>query len=218
MPLRHARVIPLDAATVDRIHRTAARSVFWELDPLGDAFGGTDSDVDKAAWLLSRTYEQPAVGFSIVDPAATSGAHATVLMCPPSAAPGAVRMPTAPFSADAFCLTSLHIDAAVAAIGWEAVLIDAAVASLTQQSIPAVEAFGVRSERPEELTSMCRRLVEQRTLIGLMDVDVLESAGFKVVADHPAIPRLRLELPPAHDLLTEREIAELLAAVPVGGR
>lgn len=218
MPLRHARVIPLDAATVDRIHRTAARSVFWELDPLGDAFGGADSDVDKAAWLLSRTYEQPAVGFSIVDPAATSGAHATVLMCPPSAAPGAVRMPTAPFSADAFCLTSLHIDAAVAGIGWEAVLIDAAVASLTQQSIPAVEAFGVRSDRPEELTPMCRRLVDQRTLIGLMDVDVLESAGFKVVADHPAIPRLRLELPPAHDLLTEREIAELLAAVPVGGR
>ena len=53
MALRHVRVIPLEAVTLDRIHRTTARSVFWELDPLGDAFSGTDSDVDKAAWLLS---------------------------------------------------------------------------------------------------------------------------------------------------------------------
>jgi len=44
-------------------------------------------------------------------------------------------------------------------------------------------------------------------------VEVLESAGFEVVADHPEIPRLRLELPPAHGLLTEREVADLLAAV-----
>jgi len=218
MALRHVRVIPLEAATLDRIHRTTARSVFWELDPLGDAFSGTDSDVDKAAWLLSLAYEQPAVGFSIVDPATTIGAHASLLMCPPSAAPGAVRMPTAPFSADAFCLTSLHIDAAVEGIGWEAVLVDAAVAALTQRSLPAVEAFGLRSDLPEDLTRMCRQLVANRSTIGLMPVDVLESAGFQIVADHPAIPRLRLELPPVHDLLTEREIADLLAAVSVGGR
>lgn len=223
MPLHRARVIALDSAHVERIHRVTARSVFWELDPLGDAFAGTDSDVDKAAWLLALAYDQPAVGFSIVDPAVSTGAHATVLMCPPSAAPGAVRMPTAPFSADAFCLTSLHIDPIFAGIGWEAVLIDAAVAALTQQSLPAVEAFGFRSEAASEtplppLTEHCRKLIEAKSEIGLMPVDVLESAGFKVVADHPAIPRLRLELPPAHDLLTEREVAELLAAVPVGGR
>ena len=206
MPLRRARLIPLDAANLMRIHPVTARSVFWELDPLGDAFSGTDPDVDKAAWLLTLSYEQPAVGFSIVDPAAATGARATLLMCPPSAAPGAVRMPTAPFSADAFCLTSLHIDSAVAGIGWEAVLIDAAVAALTSQSLPAVEAFGFRTEIPRSAD------------IGLMSAEVLESAGFTVVADHPDTPRLRLELPPAHDLLTEREIADVLAAVPVGGR
>lgn len=222
MPLRHARVIPLDAANLNRIHRTTARSVFWELDPLGDAFAGTDSEVDKATWLLALAYEQPAVGFSIIDPSTTAGAHATLLMCPPAAAPGAVRMPTAPFSPDAFCLTSLHIDAAAARTGWEAVLIDAAVASLTQLSLPAVEAFGYRAEEVSELaegkvTGLTRDIVDKRSSIGVMPVDVLESAGFTVVADHPAIPRLRLELPPAHDLLTEREIAELLAGVPVGG-
>lgn len=220
MPLRHARVIPLDAANLNRIHRTTARSVFWELDPLGDAFAGTDSEVDKATWLLALAYEQPDVGFSIIDPSTTAGAHATLLMCPPAAAPGAVRMPTAPFSPDAFCLTSLHIDAATARTGWEAVLIDAAVASLTQQSFPAVEAFGYRVEavpESEQVSKLTRDIVDKRSSIGVMPVDVLESAGFTVVADHPAIPRLRLELPPAHDLLTEREIAELLAGVPVGG-
>lgn len=220
MPLRHARVIPLDAANVNRIHRATARSVFWELDPLGDTFVGTDSEVDKAAWLYALAYEQPAVGFSIVDPSASEGAHATLLMCPPSAAPGAMRMPTAPFSADAFCLTSLHIDTAAAGTGWEAVLIDAAVASLTQQSLPAVEAFGYREESvPEsaQVSRLTREIVDKRNSIGLMPADVLESAGFTIAVDHPAIPRLRLELPPAHDLLTEREIAELLAGVPVGG-
>lgn len=201
MPLRRARLIPLDASNLARIHRTTARSVYWELDPLGDAFGGTDSDVDKAAWLFALAYEQPNVGFSIVDPATTTGAHATLLMCPPSAAPGTVRMPTAPFSADAYCLTSLHIDSAVAGIGWEAVLIDAAVAALSSRSLPAVEAFGLRTEPADN------------SVIGLMPVEVLESAGFKVVADHREIPRLRLELPPAHDLLTESEVADLLAAV-----
>lgn len=220
MPLRHARVIPLDAANVSRIHRATARSIFWELDPLADGYAGTDSEVDKAAWLFALAYEQPAVGFSIIDTTSSTGAHATLLMCPPSAAPGALRMPTAPFSADAFCLTSLHIDSVDAGTGWEAVLIDAAVASLTQQSLPAVEAFGYRSEALGELereSSLTRELVEKRNAIGLMPVDVLESAGFVVEVDHPVIPRLRLELPPAHDLLTEREIAELLAGVPVGG-
>lgn len=201
MPLRRARLIPLDASNLARIHRTTARSVYWELDPLVDAFGGTDSDVDKAAWLFALAYEQPNVGFSIVDPATTTGARATLLMCPPSAAPGAARMPTAPFSADAYCLTSLHIDSAVAGIGWEAVLIDAAVAALSSRSLPAVEAFGFRTEP------------DGNSAIGLMPVEVLESAGFEVVADHCEIPRLRLELPPAHDLLTDREVADLLAAV-----
>ncbi|MCT1684440.1 hypothetical protein M3A74_06380 [Corynebacterium appendicis] len=201
MSLRRGRLIPLQAANLAYIHRTTARSVFWELDPLGDAFGGTDSDVDKAAWLLALAYEQPTVGFSIADPATSTGARATLLMCPPSAAPGAARMPTAPFSADAYCLTSLHIDTAVAGIAWEAVLIDAAVAALSSRSLPAVEAFGFRTEPADN------------PVIGLMPVEVLESAGFEVVADHPEIPRLRLELPPAHGLLTEREVADLLAAV-----
>lgn len=194
------RVVPLDVGTLAHLHPAARRSVFWELDPLtcDPSFA---SDMDKYAWLLAQAYEHTTVGFSIVDERAETGAHATILMCPPAAAPGAVRLPTAPFSADAYALTSLHIDSSASGIGWEAVLIDAAVASLTSRSLPAVEAFGFRTEPTDN------------SVIGLLPVEVLESAGFEVVADHREIPRLRLELPPSHDLLTEREIADLLAAV-----
>lgn len=211
MSLPRASVVALTSSTLSNLHPQAARSVFWELDPLSENYQGIDSQMDKSAWLLALVYEQKTAGFSIVD----KRAHATLLMCPPSAAPGAVRLPTAPVSADAYCLTSLHIDAAFAGIGWEAVLVDAAVVDLTSRGLPAVEAFGVKADFTHEQTGMCKTIVEHAEQIGLMPVEVLESAGFKIVADHPVIPRLRLELPPEQGLLSEAEIAELLAQAPI---
>ena len=211
MSLPRASVVALTSSTLSNLHPQAARSVFWELDPLSENYQGIDSQMDKSAWLLALVYEQKTAGFSIVD----KRAHATLLMCPPSAAPGAVRLPTAPVSADAYCLTSLHIDAAFSGIGWEAVLVDAAVVDLTSRGLPAVEAFGVKADFTHELTGICKTIVEHAEQIGLMPVEVLESAGFKIVADHPVIPRLRLELPPEQGLLSEAEIAELLAQAPI---
>lgn len=214
-----ARVVPVEAGTLDFTHPLTRRSVFWELDPLSENYAGADSELDKASWLLAQAYEQKTVGFSIVDPRWESGAYATVLMCPPAAAPGAVRLPTSPFSADAYALTSLHIDVASRVRGWEAVLIDAAVAHLsTNQSdhaLAAVEAFGLREDADTSvLDGIVQRVADSAHKIGLMPVTALESAGFTVVADHPAIPRLRLDLPPEAGLLSEEEIAELLATVP----
>ena len=211
MSLPRASVVALTSSTLSNLHPQTARSVFWELDPLSENYQGIDSQMDKSAWLLALVYEQKTAGFSIVD----KRTHATLLMCPPSAAPGAVRLPTAPVSADAYCLTSLHIDAAFAGIGWEAVLLDAAVVDLTSRGLPAVEAFGVKADFTHELTGICKTIVEHGEQIGLMPVEVLESAGFKIVADHPVIPRLRLELPPEQGLLSEAEIAELLAQAPI---
>lgn len=205
-----AKLVTLEAETLSCLHPAAARSVFWELDPLSESYQGIDSEMDKSAWLLALVYEQKTAGFSIV----TDRARATLLMCPPSAAPGAVRLPTAPFSADAYCLTSLHVDAAFAGIGWEALLIDAATAHLTQLPLPAIEAFGLKDDYSHDLTGICKTIVENAEQIGLMPVSALESAGFSIVADHPVIPRLRLDLPPEQGLLSEREIAELLAQVP----
>lgn len=207
------RVAPLDVGTLAHLHPAARRSVFWELDPL-TCDPSLASDMDKYAWLLAQAYEHTTVGFSIVDERAETGAHATILMCPPAAVPGAVRLPTAPFSADAYALTSLHLDSSASGIGWEAVLIDATVVHLTQSSVPAVEAFGLKPDHPEELTGICKDIVEDAREIGLMPLPVLESAGFTIISDHHVIPRLRLDLPPSNGLLSESEIAELLAAVP----
>lgn len=217
--MKHARVLPLDAAALDRLHPAARSSVFWELDPLSESYVSIDSEIDKSTWLLAQAFDHTVVGYSIVDGSAPDSrvdAYATVLMCPPSSAPGAVRLPTAPFSADAFCLTSLHIDASTSGLGWEAVLLDAAVVELTQRNMPAVEAFGLKPDHPTELSGICRHIVDEAYRIGLMTVPVLESAGFRIIADHPVVPRLRLDLPPENELLTEREIAELLATVPAG--
>ena len=47
--------------------------------------------------------------------------------------------------------------------------------------------------------------------IGLLPVSVLQSAGFEIVQDHPVVPRLRLELPPAHALLSAAAVEDLVA-------
>lgn len=47
--------------------------------------------------------------------------------------------------------------------------------------------------------------------IGLLPVSILQGAGFEVVQDHPVTPRLRLELPPAHDLLSAAAVEDLVA-------
>ena len=47
--------------------------------------------------------------------------------------------------------------------------------------------------------------------IGLLPVSILQGAGFEVVKDHPVTPRLRLELPPAHELLSAAAVEDLVA-------
>ncbi len=214
-PGRRAQVVPLAAGSLDRVHRLTAHSVFWEVDPLGASFFDTVSEIDKSVWLATRAREQPTVGVSIAEAGSEHGAFATVLFCPASEAPGAVRMPTAPASRDAWLVTSLHIYSAARGLGWESVLLDSVIMAATDAGAPALEVFGVRTggEAPTGLTAELRRHAPR---IGLVDVPLLESAGFRVCADHPVIPRLRLSLPPSHDLLTAREIEDLLAQCPAG--
>ena len=87
----------------------------------------------------------------------------------------------------------------------ESALLDASLMELIRHDYPAVEAFGYRSENAEADAIAARRLE-----IGLIDAEALESAGFEVVADHPVLPRLRMELPPATVLLTAKDAQRLL--------
>ena len=209
-----ARVVALRAGSLDRLHPATATSVFWELDPLTSTADALSPEIDKEAWLVARAYEQGTVGFSIVDVRSDTGALATVLYCPAADAPGAVRMPTAPVSRDAWLITSLHIDPLVSRSGWESVLLDSVIGAATSAGIDALEVFGVRRDADAAaLSEACREMLKKAVPMGLCDVAVLESAGFKVHVDHPAVPRLRLSLPPVFDLMAAHEFADLLAEV-----
>lgn len=202
-------LVVLGPDNLERVHRFSAESTFWEVDPLGEAYCSPTSEVDKSVWLAARAAAQGTVGLSIAEPGSTAGALATVLFCPAAEAPGAVRMPTAPASLDAWLLTSLHIDNAVRHRGWELILVEAAVAAASSAGAAAVEAFGVREGG--EAGASAAALRRNAARIGLVAAETLEEAGLRVLKEHGAIPLLRLELPPERELLSARAAEALLA-------
>ena len=222
-----AQLVPVHAGTLARIHRRAADTVFWELDPPNPSSRRADtefavqrSELDKEAWLIARCYEQYPIGHSIAEVSADEGALATILFCPPEFAPGASRFPTAPISQDAWVITSLHIDARAQRRGYESVLLDATIAAATSAGAQALEVFGLhepsaRDSTLDDATAQAHSpIARHAAAIGLTEVPILESAGFRIVDDHPLLPRLRLSLPPVFDLMADQEIADLLAEVP----
>lgn len=176
------------------INHLAARSIFWEMKTTV-----ADPAFEKEAWLSATLLSYGECGFTVGD-------EATVFFCPPELAPGAAKLPTSPVSEDAVLVSSLFVKSERAAKGLEAVLLDATIMHLTSRDASALEAFGYRDARQAE-----DLLRDKPGRIGLLPVETLESAGFMVVRDHPITPRLRLELPPAFDLLTAAAVEDLLA-------
>lgn len=205
-----ARLTPLTAQSAGKIHLQAAQSVFWELEPelARRVVQAGDASFEKEIWLSTVLLTFGTCGFSVGFPRSEvpRRARATVLYCSRDDAPGARQLPTAPVSEDAAVVTSLFIDPGFEDMGMEAVLIDAAIMDLLQKGVDAVEAFGWRKESEEPLP-----MTEKPEDIGLIDADVLESAGFEVVRDHPVLPRLRLEMPPAQGLLSAEAVEKLLS-------
>lgn len=212
-----ATLIPLSPETMGRIHPQAGRSIFWELDAEAASLVQDSGDpaFEKEAWLTTTLLDYGCCGLSL-ERSTAARAVATVLWCSRDAAPGCAQLPTAPVSEDAEVLTSLFIDPGFAGVGLEAVLLDAAIMQLVEADVPAVEAFGwrqdffSRADVDELLEGPVGSILRSASEIGLMSVAVLESAGFQVVADHPVLPRLRLELPPQHGLLSVAAVEELL--------
>ncbi|AGF73802.1 hypothetical protein [Corynebacterium halotolerans] len=218
-----ASLSPITQETLGNIHPRARRSVFWELDPetAAKVTDKGDPAFEKEAWLTTTLLNYGCCGFSIGGSTRVDGTHrravATVLYCGRDDAPGTVNMPTAPVSDDAEVLTSLFIDPGFTGLGLEAVLVDASIMELVQKDASAVEAFGRREDFPanaedeEALGPEIRSILDRAEDIGLLSVATLESAGFQVVADHPVLPRLRLELPPQQHLLSAEAVELLLA-------
>ncbi|AKA97731.1 hypothetical protein [Corynebacterium ulcerans] len=221
----NTRIEALDLEGIPRIHLGASRSVFWELEEsaaLRASAAGTPT-LEKEAWLAAVLSAYGSCGFNItsVHNAAlhSSRAYATLLYCPAAEALGCAQLPTAPVTSDAYVLTSLHKDPAVMGSGIETMLLDAAIVHLAGQGIKALEAFAWDESfcddpfnpQPENI----QRILASAEEIGLMTVALLESAGFEIIRHHPVLPLLRLQLPPAHSLLTAEAAEPLLANVAV---
>lgn len=217
-----ASLFPISQDNLSLLHPQARRSVFWEL--AAEAAARVEEagfpDFEKEAWLSSLLYEQGSCGYSIgylnAAPRLSTPAISTVIYCPREAAPGAAVLPTAPVSPDAVVITSLFIDEVFRGVGMEAVLLDAALVDLIKLEVPAVEAFGLRDPKITGsigVDPMVRSLVEKKNQIGLIEVAVLESAGFEIISEHPVLPRLRMELPPQDPLMTAMEAQLLLQSV-----
>lgn len=202
-----ARLLPISGDAISLIHPAARTSVFWELEP-DLATNVVDVAFEKEAWLSMTLVDYGQCGFNIGFPD-DRPARATILYCSADRAPGATRMPSGPVSDDADIITSLFVDPGFEGIGMEALLLDASIMHLLQHSATAVEAFGLRESHPEP-TGDVASIVAEADTIGLLKESGLQSAGFHVVRDHPVLPRLRLDLPPAHGLLSAAAIEKLL--------
>lgn len=216
------RLRPLAQDNLDTIHPGAATSLFWEMEPAARARveKAGEQRFEKEALLAGRLTEYGTCGFTL----SFEDAAATVLYCSPGEAPGARALPSAPVREDAQLITSLFIDPRLLGRGLESVLLDSAIMDLTGRGFSAVEAFGLRGDVEyfavdEEIDDVLS-VVAQREEIGLLGLDHLEGAGFRVERDHPVLPRMRLELPPARDLLSAADIEMLLreAALVAPGR
>ncbi|MBI8999820.1 hypothetical protein M0E87_03135 [Corynebacterium sp. CCM 9185] len=200
--------------TVCLMHPRARASVFWELDPAtaAEVTATGSANLEKEAWIHRVLVEQGGCGYNIGTVEET-GAIASVLFCDPEEASGVVQLPTAPVSPDAMLLSSLFIDDRFGGTGLEAVLVTAVILELTRRGVRAVEAFAVRGVEgiagnsvlegsarddtvPPDRDDGAAEVVARAADIGLLRIEVLEAAGFEVVADHDLLPRLRLSLPP----------------------
>ena len=213
-----ARLRPLNDANQGLVHRQASKSVFWELEPQLARRVQAEGDpvFEKERWISTMLLNYGTCGYSIVDDSART-ATATVLFCQRDLAPGAQAMPSGPVSQDAEIITSLFVDTGFRSIGLEAVLLDAAIMDLTERGASAVEAFGLAMDCTTDdvaaLDEEHAEIFEHDRQIGLISEMDLRSAGFEVVAPHPVFPRLRLELPPAQEMMTAEAVEKLLAGL-----
>lgn len=213
-----SRITPLRLEAFDQLPKHARRCVFWEVDPstLGGDDHLADPEFEKEAWLSMVMLEWGSCGQLAIECAPGPGEQDTVqaelrsdsaclgyaFYAPPRAVPRAHRFPTGPVSADAVLLTSLGVDAGDESGVLPRGLIAAVVADLVRRGVRALEAFGRTpaildidpAAVPDDLLPVIEVIGDCSTEQCIIAVDLLAEAGFEVVAPHPYVPRLRLEL------------------------
>ncbi|BBY03516.1 acetyltransferase [Mycobacterium seoulense] len=205
-----ARITPLRLEAFEQLPKHARRCVYWEVDPatLGNQDHLADPEFEKEAWLSMVMLEWGSCGQ--VATAATDDRSQSeppclgyVFYAPPRAVPRAQRFPTAPVSADAVLLTSMGIEPGQATDDLPHGLLARVIDELVRRGVRALEAFG-RTPAASELQDPLAASPDVRPVLEavgdcsvdhcVIDAELLQDAGFVVVAPHPYFPRLRLEL------------------------
>ena len=151
------------------------RCVFWELDSVRRQHVGEPA-AQKRAWLERVLASWGTCGrVALVDEVPVG----LLLYAPAAFVPGAGCFPTAPVSADAVLLTTIHVAPAHAHGGLGRMLVQGVAKELTKRGIKAIEAFGDLAWAGPSC---------------VLPAEYLLAVGFKTIRPHPRYPRLRLEL------------------------
>lgn len=166
--------------TLDNLARLpgdCATCTFWEFDPVRrQQIRGHEAE-EKAAWLSAMLRDWGSVGRVVTVDDQVVG-H--LLWAPALHLPGSQSFATAPVSSDAVLLATGYIDPEYRGQGLARVLIQSMAKDLIKHGgIGAVEAFGALRPDP----SNC-----------VLPVDFLLAVGFKTHREHPAYPRMRMDL------------------------
>jgi hypothetical protein len=205
--------MPLRLEAFEQLPKHARRCVFWEVDPatLGSRDYLPDPEFEKEAWLSMVMLEWGSCGQVATTEMASDRAESAdrgeerclgyALYAPPGAVPRAQRFPTAPVSPDAVLLMSMGIEPGQPEDLGNSLIIQV-VSELVRRGVRALEAFG-RTPAASELLegAVDPELRPAIEVIGecsfeqcMIDTELLQNAGFTVVAPHRYFPRLRLEL------------------------
>lgn len=166
------------ALTVDRLADLPDPCVtctFWELTPAAAAQPGRDPVADKTGWLTSVLLEWGSPGRIVYVDDIPAG---YLTYAPPGFVPRSLAFPTSPAADDAVLLVTARLDPGYAGQGLGRVLVQSAAKHALRRGYRAMEAFAAAA--PGE---RC-----------LLPTDFLTAVGFHTVRDHPAYPRLRLDL------------------------
>jgi GNAT superfamily N-acetyltransferase len=158
--------------------------LFWEHGPAGSSAPKTVDAVAvgerarKADWIDDVTHAWGPPGRIVFVDGDCAG---YLTFAPPGCAPRTLAFPTAPIADDALALLTIRVRRRYAGQGLGRVLVQTACKDALRHDYRAIEAFGVTP-------ALARR---HRCMI---PAGFLEAVGFETVRDHPAYPRMRLDL------------------------